>query len=127
MNNSKSKINDSEILAKIATQAMQDKKTSDIVILDMRDISGAAFDFFVIGTGNSPSHLDAIEDEVELKIKEMTGNSPYHREGQQNARWIVLNYVNTVIHLFQEETRDFYQLEALWADAHRTNIPNNGD
>lgn len=127
MNKAETKIGEGEILAKIAMQAMQDKKTSDIVVLDLRDISGTAFDFFVIGTGNSPSHLDAIENEIELKIKSLTGNTPYHREGQQNAQWIVLDYVNTVIHLFQQETRDYYQLEALWADAHRTNIPNNGD
>lgn len=127
MNKAKTKISEGEVLAKIAMQAMQDKKTSDIVVLDLRDISGAAFDFFVIGTGNSPSHLDAIENEIELKIKSLTGDSPYHREGQQNAQWIVLDYVNTVIHLFQKESRDYYQLESLWADAHRTDIHNNGD
>ena len=102
-------------LAKKIAQTLYLKKAEDILILDIRELSGIA-DFFIICSGTSDRHVKAIADAVldeltEKKIK------PWHKEGYENLQWILLDYVDVVVHVFQNETREFYSLERLWGDA----------
>ena len=93
-----------------------DKKGEDIVVLDLRKISGIS-DFFIIATGNSSVHVKAIADEVTMKLKHDDGNSPWHVEGYEAKKWILLDYVDIVVHVFDAETRSYYMIEQLWKDA----------
>ena len=108
---------ESVILTEIAIQGMQEKKGIDIVCLDLRNLNHAVSDFFVICHGDSSTQVGAIADSVENEIRKATGEKPWHREGFENAEWILLDYVNVVVHVFQKSSRDFYKLEALWGDA----------
>ena len=108
---------ESAMLAEIAIKGMQEKKAKEIVCLDLRNINNAVSDFFVICHGDSNTQVDAIADSVEFEIKKAIGENPWHREGFENAEWILLDYVNVVIHVFQKPQRDFYRIEDLWADA----------
>lgn len=95
-----------------------DRKAEDIILLDLRKLSGVA-DFFVIATGGADSQLRAIADRIEEGLA-AEGQKTWHREGYENGQWIVLDFVDVVCHLFLKEKRDFYQLERLWGDAPRT-------
>lgn len=108
---------ESAMLAEIAIKGMQEKKAKEIVCLDLRNINNAVSDFFVICHGDSNTQVDAIADSVEFEIKKAIGENPWHREGFENAEWILLDYVNVVVHVFQKPQRDFYRIEDLWADA----------
>lgn len=95
-----------------------DRRAEDIILLDLRNLSGVA-DYFVIATGGADSQLRAIADRIEDGLAE-EGQRLWHREGYENGQWIVLDFVDVVCHLFLKEKRDFYQLERLWGDAPRT-------
>ena len=103
-------------------KGIQEKKGLDIVILDLAKLNSTVCDFFVICHGTSRTHAAAIADSVEVEAKKVTGHFPRRREGFSNAEWILLDYLDVVVHVFQEPVRNFYKLEALWADAPRTNI-----
>ncbi len=98
-------------LAKKIAQTLYLKKAEDILILDIRELSGIA-DFFIICSGTSDRHVKAIADAVFDELAK-----PWHKEGYENLRWILLDYVDVVVHVFQNETREFYGLERLWGDA----------
>ena len=106
-----------KILLDAIIKGMQDKKGADIMVLDFSKIGGAVCDAFVICTGNSNTQVEAIADAVHEAVKKATGENPFHTEGYRNGEWIVMDYVDIVAHVFQPETRSFYQLEKLWADA----------
>ncbi|MCS7250772.1 MAG: ribosome silencing factor [candidate division WOR-3 bacterium] len=93
-----------------------DKKASDILLLDLRRLSPIA-DYFLIATANSIPHAQALCDEIELKIKHDFGRLPHHIEGYNPAQWILIDYIEIVIHIFLKEIREFYGLERLWGDA----------
>ena len=93
-----------------------DKKGSDITVIDLRKVSGVA-DFFVIATGNSNVHVQAIADEVRDKIRAELGMLPWHVEGEEGQRWILLDYVDVVVHIFDRATREYYDIEGLYRDA----------
>jgi ribosome-associated protein len=101
--------------AKIIAAVALDGLAEDAVILDMRRVASFC-DFFVICEGRSPLHVEAIHDRI-VEETSRHGFAPYHREGGRNATWIVLDYGDIVVHIFDERTRAFYDLEALWADA----------
>ncbi|MEM6782106.1 MAG: ribosome silencing factor [Bacteroidota bacterium] len=105
-------------LVELAVEAMLDKKAEDVTVLDLRGVSGVA-DFFVIGTGTSDTQIKAIADGVRMSIKEANGELPWHREGYQSLVWVLLDYVDVVVHVFTAEKRAFYDLERLWGDAPR--------
>ena len=113
----KIKESESEALAQIAVFGMQEKKGYNIVTMDLRKLRSAFADFFVICHGTSDRQVEAIADGVEEEIRKATGEKPLHREGVEQAEWILLDYVNVVVHIFQEEKRGFYGLEELWGDA----------
>ena len=104
-------------LARIAVDAALGKKARDVVAMDLRGISGEV-DYFVIATGESDIQMKAIVDGVLAAIKEQAGERPGHREGRPGQnRWIVLDYFDLAVHVFDAETRAHYDLERLWGDA----------
>lgn len=105
------------ILADIAVKGILEKKGKNITCLNLRNISNRVCDYFIICEGDSTTQVDAIARSVEEEIKKATGEKPYHSEGFENSEWILIDYVTVVVHIFQKEIRDFYNLESLWADA----------
>ena len=101
--------------------AASDKKALDIVIIDMRQGMSGACDYFVIASGTSTTQVRAIADNVLRKLKEK-GEKVWHREGEREALWILLDYGDVVGHIFLDETRRFYDLERLWGDAPQTSF-----
>ena len=104
---------DNEILT-IAVKAIDSKRGENIRIIKIDELTVIA-DYFIIANGNSSTQVKALADEVEFKLSE-AGLEPRRTEGYQGANWIVLDYIDVVIHIFHKETRDFYDLERLWQD-----------
>lgn len=96
---------------------MQERKAKNITVLDLQNIENRIADFFVICDADSGTHVNAIADSVEEVVLKKTGEKPYHSEGQQNSEWILLDYINIVVHVFLKETREYYNIEGLWGDA----------
>lgn len=96
---------------------MQEKKAHNITVVNLSEIENRAFDYFVICDADSKTQVEAIAHSVEDVVSKKTGEKPYHAEGFQNAEWILIDYINIVAHVFQKETRDYYNVENLWADA----------
>ncbi|MCS7005593.1 MAG: ribosome silencing factor [Cytophagales bacterium] len=103
---------------------MLEKKASDVVVLDLRGIKNAITDFFVICSGNNDSQVDAITDSVEKEVFKRIGEEPWKKEGSAFKEWIILDYIDVVVHIFRKEKRIFYGLEELWGDAKITRYPN---
>jgi ribosome-associated protein len=102
---------------KAIISAIQEKKGENIISLDLRKIPEAVADFFIICQANSNTQLKAIADFVEFDVKEKCGESAYKHEGRQAQQWILIDYVNVVVHIMLPEPRKFYQLEEMWSDA----------
>ncbi len=98
-------------------EGIRDKKGKNIVQLDLRHLDDAPADFFIICEGDSNVHVKSIADSVYSKVKEEIDTMPVHTEGSLNARWVLMDYFDTVVHVFYPETRMFYELEQLWSDA----------
>jgi ribosome-associated protein len=105
----------------LALEAADDRKATDIVALDLRALNDAT-DFFVIASGTSDAHVRGIADLVLERLAE-SAIRPHHVEGLSNGRWVLLDFVDIVVHLFHPEARSFYQLERLWSDAPRVIAP----
>lgn len=101
-----------------AIQACLEKKAEELSILEMEKGSGAFTDYFVLCSGTNPRQVQAIADEVELRLKK-TGLRPTHVEGYNQAEWVLIDYVDFVVHVFSEKARKFYDLERLWKSARR--------
>ena len=101
-----------------AIQACLDKKAEELSILEMEKGSGAFTDYFVLCSGTNPRQIQAITDEVELRLK-ATGLRPTHIEGYNQAEWVLIDYIDFVVHVFSEKARRFYDLERLWKTAKR--------
>src|SRR5581483_2237001 len=101
-----------------AIQACLDKKAEELSILEMEKGSGAFTDYFVLCSGSNPRQVQAIADEVELRLKS-AGLRPTHVEGYNQAEWVLVDYVDFVVHVFSEKARKFYDLERLWKTAKR--------
>lgn len=100
-------------------KAIQDKKGENVVSLDLRKIPEAVADFFILCEANSNTQVKAIADFVEDEVKKNTEETPYKHEGFTAQQWILVDYVNIVVHIFIPETRKFYNLEEMWSDAER--------
>lgn len=107
----------SKTLSDLVVKGMQEKKAEDITILDLRNLKSAIADYFVICTGNSDTQVDAIADSIDKEVSLGSQQDPWHREGQENKEWILLDYVDVVVHIFKKDRRQFYALEELWGDA----------
>ena len=108
---------DSDTLADLVVRGMQDKKASDIVVLNLKELKNAVADYFIICSANSDTQLDAVARSVEEEIEKITGESPWQTEGRTNREWVLLDYVDVVVHVFLRDRRKFYALEELWGDA----------
>ena len=113
----------SDLLVKAIVEGMQENKAKDIVILDLRKLNSAVCDYFVICSGDSSTHVDGIANSIARFTRKELKEKPWHIEGKSNSEWILLDYVNVVSHVFYKDARSFYELEDLWADAIRTDIP----
>jgi ribosome-associated protein len=111
-----------EILIEAIVDAMLDKKAKDPVIMDFTKLNSAVCDAFIVCHGNSKTQAEAIADGVITDVKRKTGLNPWHKEGIENAEWILIDYNDVVVHIFQDSKRTFYNLEQLWADAEITAV-----
>jgi len=107
----------SEMLASIIAQGMFEKLGEDVVQIDLRKIKNSIADFFVICHGKSRAQVEAIAESVQMEVKKAVGINVWKKEGFENAEWVLLDYFDVVVHIFQEPNRKFYKLEDLWADA----------
>lgn len=111
------RLNRNSKLFKTIITAIQEKKGEHIISLDLRKIPEAVADFFVICEAKSNTQVRAIADFIEEEVKKHTGEDPYKHEGHAALQWVLIDYVNIVVHIFQSETRRFYRLEEMWSDA----------
>jgi len=103
-------------------EGMKELKAHNIVCVDLRDIPNSVTDYFVICHGESNTQVDSIAKSVEKETIQQLNEKPFHKEGSDNSLWILLDYVNVMVHVFYKETRDHYDIEGLWADAKLINI-----
>ena len=108
---------DSESLSKVIVESMLDKKATEVLVMDLRDIKGAFADFFILCNGNSDTQVDAISESIEEHVEKLANQNVWHKEGNKNKEWILLDFVDVVANVFKKETRAFYNLEQLWGDA----------
>lgn len=108
-----------EQIVAAAVEAMQEIKGKEIVTLDLEKINTAVTDYFVICHATSKTQVDALADKVIDLVREKAGAKAYHIEGRENAEWILIDFIDVVVHIFLDSKRSFYQLEELWADADR--------
>lgn len=108
---------DSEVLTDVIIKGIQEKKGLSIVKMDLRNVGNAFCDFFVVCHGSSNRQVDSIADSILEEVQKTTGEKPFTTEGKRNAEWVLIDFVNVVVHVFQEKWRDHYAIEDLWADA----------
>ena len=107
-------------IIKTIIAAIREKKGENIISLDLRKINEAVADFFIICEAGNQPQIRAIADNLQDKVKELCGENPYHHEGYHNLQWVLIDYVNVVVHVMLPETRKFYRLEEMWSDAAAT-------
>jgi len=108
-------------IIKTIIAAIQEKKGENIISLDLRKINEAVADFFIVCEASNQPQVRAIADNVEDKVKENCDEQPYHHEGYKNLQWVLIDYVNVVVHVMLPENRKFYKLEEMWSDASAVN------
>lgn len=106
-------------------RGIEDVKGADITILDLREIENTVCQYFVICTGNSNTQVNAITSSVQKKVSKALKEKPWHVEGLDNCEWVLIDYVDVVVHVFQKHIREYYDIEALWGDAKSTLIASN--
>ncbi len=114
----------SEELVKTLIEGLQENKAVDIVKIDLRKIESSVCKYFLICHGTSSTHVNGIAVTAEEYVREKINEKMWRLEGQQNSEWILLDYADVVVHIFQREKREYYRLESLWADATVTKIQN---
>ncbi|MBM3429832.1 MAG: ribosome silencing factor [Bacteroidetes bacterium] len=117
-------MSESELLCRAIVEGMQENKAKEIVVLDLRHLSSAVCDFFVVCSGESSTQVDGISNAVTRTTRKTLKEKPWHIEGKTNSEWILLDYISVVAHIFYKDARHFYQIEDLWSDAKREDIPN---
>lgn len=113
---------DSKTLIDTIVDSILDLKGEDVVVLDLREIENAFCEYFIICNGNSNTHVSSIAASVEKKVRNATKERPWHVEGTDNAQWILMDYTNVIVHVFQKEFREYYDIESLWGDAKEISI-----
>ncbi|RKE90916.1 ribosome silencing factor [Ichthyenterobacterium magnum] len=101
---------------------IEDVKGKEITILDLRDIENTVCDYFIICEGTSNTQVNAIVNSIQKKVSKELKDNPWHVEGSDNAEWVLIDYVNVVVHVFQKHVREYYDIESLWGDAKTTTI-----
>lgn len=111
-----------DLLITTILDGIEDVKGQDINILDLRDIENTVCDYFIICEGTSNTQVNAIVNSIQKKVSRETRDKPWHIEGSDNAEWVLMDYVNVVVHVFQKHIREYYDIESLWGDAKTTEI-----
>ncbi|MBC7438462.1 MAG: ribosome silencing factor [Flavobacterium sp.] len=119
----KKTVNNDDLLTNII-KGIEEVKGNDIDILDLRAIDNSACDYFIICNGNSNTQVSAIVNSVQKTVSKELKDKPWHIEGMENAEWVLMDYVNIVVHVFQKQIREYYNIESLWGDAKITTIQN---
>ncbi len=101
---------------------IEEVKGKEITILDLRDIENTVCDYFIVCEGTSNTQVNAIVNSIQKLVSKTTKDKPWHVEGTDNAEWVLLDYVNVVVHVFQKHIREYYDIESLWGDAKMTQI-----
>ena len=120
----KRKASADELIALIL-HGIEEVKGLEINLLDLRGIENTVCDYFVICNGTSNTHVNAIVNSVQKTVSKGIKDKPWHVEGSDNAEWVLLDYVNVVVHVFQKQVRDFYDIEGLWGDAKVTMVESS--
>lgn len=105
-------------------EAIQDIKGKNIIKLDLTSLNDAPTDFFIICEGDSSTQIKAISESINKKVKQELGILPSHIEGVQGSKWVLVDYFDTIVHVFYPETREYYDIEDLWSDAKSTEYKN---
>lgn len=120
----KRKASADELIALIL-QGIEEVKGNDINILDLREIENTVCDYFIICNGTSNTHVNAIVGSIQKTVSKAIKDKPWHVEGEDNAEWVLMDYVNVVVHVFQKQIREYYDIEGLWGDAKFTTIESS--
>jgi ribosome-associated protein len=120
----KKNISNDDLLANII-KGIEEVKGNDIDILDLRAIDNTVCDYFVICNGTSNTQVNAIVHSIQKIVSKELKDKPWHVEGAENGEWVLMDYVNIVVHVFQKHIREYYNIESLWGDATITSIGNN--
>ena len=115
-------ISDPDDLITLIIAGIEDIKGQNISILDLRSIENSVCDYFVICDGNSNTQVNAIVNCIQKKVSKSAHEKPYQIEGEDNAEWVLMDYINIVVHVFQKHKREYYAIENLWGDAKITEI-----
>jgi len=110
-----------ELIATVVA-GIEDVKGKEITILDLREIENTVCDYFIICEGTSNTQVNAIVNSIQKKVSKELKDNPWHVEGTDNAEWVLMDYVNVVVHVFQKHIRSYYDIESLWGDAKTTVI-----
>lgn len=117
----KNKTNADQLIA-VILEGIEDVKGQQINILDLRKIDNTVCDYFIICEGTSNTQVNAIVNSIQKKVSKEIKDKPWHVEGTANAEWVLLDYINVVVHVFQKHIREYYDIESLWGDAVATEI-----
>lgn len=117
----KKQVSTDELIA-VIIKGIDDVKGENIQLLDLREIDNTVCDYFIVCSGNSNTQVNAISGSVQKVVSKEIKDKPWHVEGETNAEWVLMDYVNVVVHIFQKHVRDFYDIESLWGDAKITQI-----
>ena len=120
----KKSVNTDDLIS-VIIKGIDDVKGDDIQLLDLRGIENTVCDYFIICSGNSNTQVNAITGSVQKLVSKELKDKPWHVEGQNNSEWILMDYVNVVVHVFQNHVREFYDIESLWGDAKMTEIKSS--
>lgn len=112
----------SDKLSELVVKGMQEKKAINIRVLDLRNVKNSVADFFVVCSGSSDTHLASIAESIENTVYKIAQQKPWKKEGSNNKSWVLLDYVDVVTHIFSNDSRIFYGIEDLWADAEVTEV-----
>ncbi|NKI33373.1 ribosome silencing factor [Croceivirga thetidis] len=112
-------------LISLIIHGIEEVKGLDINLLDLREIENTVCDYFIICNGTSNTHVNAIVSSVQKTVSKAIKDKPWHIEGSDNAEWVLMDYVNVVVHVFQKQARDFYDIEGLWGDAKVTMVESS--
>lgn len=112
-------------LITLILEGIENVKGQDIILIDLKKIENTVCDYFIICNGTSNTQVNAIVASIQKTVSKAIHDKPWHIEGQDNAEWVLMDYVNVVVHVFQKHIREFYDIEGLWGDAKFTEIRSN--
>ena len=121
---SKQKSTEDALISNIIS-GIENVKGLDVNLLDLRDIENTVCSYFVVCTGSSNTHVNAIVSSIQKTVSKELREKPFHTEGVDNSEWVLIDYVNIVVHVFQRQIREYYNIEGLWGDAKTTKIASN--